>query len=70
MLRESSISTPRKFCWGTTDDSTSTGRRRQNASSASVEIPQHREDRPVERSAVAAHLGVRAQGQETGGGRG
>ncbi|GIT66573.1 MAG: hypothetical protein Ct9H300mP25_00450 [Acidobacteriota bacterium] len=36
MLRESSISTPRKFCCGTTDDSTRTGRSKQNANTASA----------------------------------
>jgi len=36
MLRESSIRTPRKFCWGTAALRMSEGRNRQNTSSATT----------------------------------
>ena len=63
MLRESSTSTPRKFCWGTAALTTSTGRKRQKRTTSSVASRMRHQDRAMPRVALAAGAAIRPDRQ-------
>ena len=73
MLRESSTSTPRKFCWGTAAFTTSTGRNRQKRTRSERREPDAGEHGAVTRVALASRPAIgqdreRDGGDDNGGG--